>query len=180
MSLAEILENQHFNQFAAILAVTMAPGWRMRHPEVKSIRAALERLAKLAKGFPDLRQTFVEEWWSMMSELVMADVKLLHYSEEDAKWFYEVVYSDDARVTMSMMFAVASSRQDWFTAEQLGESTSDAASTWRNRAANDEIVGARKAGKTWIFNGLALRAYGVPVPSPMNVEVEVVDKESEE
>lgn len=173
MSYTEILENKSFNQFAAILAVTMSPGWRMNHPEIKSVRANLERLAKLSRSFPNPhpRQDFIDEWWSMLAELVMADVKLLRYSEDDAKWFYSIIYSDDARVTISMLFAVASTRQDWFTAEQLGESTPVAASTWRNRAANGEIVGATKAGKTWLFNGLALRAYGINVPSPMNIEV---------
>ena len=178
-SLTEILENPHFLQYAAILSVAMSPKWRMLHPEIPSVRSALEhRLSRLnramLKGADNIKQNFIGEWTSMFARIVEADPDL-YYRTEDVDWFVSVLDSDEqiARTTFSMLFAVASTRREFADAAQVAEATGEAESTWRNRGAAGEIIGAFKAGgKAWMFPVLSLRAYGIRnIPeAPRNVD----------
>lgn len=183
MKFTEIVHNPHVNHLAALLAVSMAPGWRMNHPEVPSVRAKIEELFKLLKGIeqPMIKAQFVTEFSQLLLRLKSADEKLF-YRQEDLDWLNKVLDDKDysqSKMIISFIFALSSTRQDWYTAEQLSELTGEGASTWRKRAVN--IIGAKQAGKTWIFPVLSLRAYGVDVPVPMTFEVEHEESnESEE
>ena len=173
---ADILRNQHFNQFAALFSVAMSPQWRMKHPSVPSVRETLElRLSKLnrslSKEATAIRNTFVYELVKMLTDIVEADPKL-RYSSADLDWLYSTIDADTASVTFAMMFAVASTPREYLSAEQVAEITGDAPSTWRARAADRKIAGAFKAGKTWMFPILSLRAYGVSVPDAMAIAPE--------
>lgn len=176
LSLSEILNNKHFNQIAAVLAIAQAPSWRTRHPEVPSVRAELEQLHRLlgGTGFPDTIKTeFTAKLTAMLVRVVSAD-QALSYNEDDFNWLVSVLDSEPhvAKMTLSMLFLASMTRQVWYTAEQVSEMTGEAAGTWRNRAASGSVIGAYKAGKTWLFPAMALRAYGVNVELPLKVEVE--------
>src|SRR6266487_3759867 len=180
-SLTEILDNQHFNQFAAILSVTMAPGWRMRHPEVPSIRGTVEyRLARLNRGMlkdaENIKRDFIGEWTDLFTQVVEADPGL-RYSVEDMDWFVAVMDGDEttARLTFSLLFAVASTRTTWLTLDKIAEITGKPDSTLRRHASEGRYAGARLAGKTWIVPLLSLKAY-YDIPGTMNIEVETSDE----
>jgi len=172
-TLTEILKNPHFNQFAAMFSVAMAPGWQMRHPEVPSVRAKLEWFARLFKdsSTPFDQVRFVEEWSKILTALTVADPNL-SYSTDDMDWFASVLDGKQANVTFSMLFAVASTPVLWLTLDQVADIAGGGASTWRKKASDGELVGARLAGKTWIIPQLSLKAYGIEIPTTMNIEID--------
>ena len=120
------------------------------------------------------RQEFIGAFTDFITAVVHADPKLF-YREEDMQWFTEVMEGNQALVTMSMLFAYASSKDAYLTPVQVAEATKDAESTWRNRAAAGEIIGAFKAGKQWLIPVTSLRAYGVNVEMPE----QEIDEDSE-
>lgn len=167
-SLTSITQNPHFNAFAALFSVAISANWRMRHPEVPDVRSTLDRLARLSRNLlkdaTSIRNSFIHEITILLVQIVEADPKL-HYSTEDLNWMFELLdgESGEARMILSMLFASAVSPRNFLTVEQVAEITGDGASTWRARAANGEIIGAWKAGKTWMFPLLSLKAYGVNI-----------------
>ncbi len=177
----DILRNKHFLQIASLLSVAQSPGWRMRHREMKSVRATLDELAKYIHGGSEafnssetLKTQFYSTLTLLLADIVMQDVKL-HYDQDDATWIVESLFSNQAAVTFSMLFAVSVSQQHWYSAEEVATFSGEAAGTWKNRAANNEVYAVERAGlRTWIFPELALRAFGVNVPN------EVLKIESEE
>jgi hypothetical protein len=178
INFSDILNNPHFSQFVVLLRVAMSQHWRMRHPEVPSVRSTIGyRLLKLSQSFskhaPSIRQDFLSEWTMMFASIVEADPKL-YYRTEDVDWFLGVLDGEYASLTMSMLFAAASSKQSYLTPAQVAEATGDGESSWRKRCADGEIIGAFKAGKQWLIPTTSLRAYGV------NVEVrgQEVDEEA--
>lgn len=185
-TLTSILENQHFNQFAAILSVAMSPKWRMAHPSVPSVQETLEyRLARMNRGMLKdanaIKRDFKDAWTKMFAQILDADPKL-RYRPEDDRWFTEVINGDEstARLTFSMLFAVATTRRTFLDAEQVAEITGEAKVTVRQKAERGEYIGAFKAGgKAWIIPELSLRAYGAKIPGT-SIRLEVEEAESEE
>lgn len=182
-SLTTILENPHFNQFAALLSIAMSPKWRMAHPEVPSVRSTIEhRLSRLNRGMlkdaTNIKRDFIKEWSTLFMQIVEADPRL-HYGVDDYDWFLEVMDGEEsiARTTFSMLFAVASTRRQFYSTEQVASFSDKAASTWRNLAAEGKIPGAFQVGNTnrWFFPELSLRAYGVKVPE---TSIEIIEEES--
>lgn len=174
-NLMDILNNPHFNHFAALLNVAMHPYWKQRHAEVPSVRETLGALGKLLHGdsFPEsIRQEFISKWTMLLVRIVEADPRL-HYYEEDMQWFFEVIFSEDAKLVMAMLFAVATSKQSWYTSEQVASATGQSASTWKDKAADGRFIGAWKAGKTWMFPALALRAQAVKIPMIVDEEEDI-------
>lgn len=177
--LTDIIHDPNFSQFAAILHTATRPGWRMKHAAFPTVNVTIERLFKLltrtTAGWPQMiKRDFLTEWTKLFTGLVEEDPKLF-YTVENQNWFTSVYGGDEseAKLIFSMLFTVAMARQEIYTAEQLEEITGVAAGTWRNRAARGEVVGANKAGKTWIFNSLALRAYGTETgDAPVQIETE--------
>lgn len=179
--LSDILHNNNFCQFAMILSVAMSPKWRRAHPEIPSVRETLEyRLSRLNRGMiqeqlSGIKLDFIKEWTGLFIHIVEADPDLF-YTTENMDWFGQVMDGDPgtARATFSMLFAVASTLRTLYTCEQVAEITGEAASTWRNRCAKGDIVGATKIGengKVWVIPSLSLQAYGVDVPSDLKVDV---------
>src|SRR5690242_14294040 len=147
-SLTAILQNKHFLQFAAILSVTMSPGWRMRHPEMPSTQSTIEySLSRLghstAKDAENIRRDFIDEWTNLFTQMVKADPGL-SYSVEDMDWFVEILDGDDgaARVTFSMLFAVASTSAIWLTLDMVSAITGTPESTLRRHASEGRFAGA--------------------------------------
>lgn len=174
---SEVLENPHFNQFVTLLRRAMSQHWRMRHPEVPSVRGAVEyRLMKLAKSLdaPAIKQDFLAEWVRLFSSTVEADPRLF-YRPEDVTWLVEVLDSEYAAVIMSMLFAAVSSKQDYVTPAQVAEATGTHESGWRNKAAAGALIGAVKYGKQWLIPVASLRAYGLDVDLP----AQALDEEQE-
>jgi hypothetical protein len=179
VELTEITKNKHFLQIASLLSVAQSAGWRMRHPEMKSVRATLDGLARMIRGgtaafnaSETLKHQFAAELTVLLADIVKQDPKL-HYSADDAKWIFETLYSEDAALVFSMLFAVSVSQQKWYSAEQVAEMTGKPAGTWKNRAAAGEIYGVERAGaRTWIFPSLELKARGISIPDNMSVEIE--------
>lgn len=170
-SLTATLHDPHFNSFAALFSIAISPKWRLAHPEVPDVRSILDRLARLSRSLPkdatSIRNSFVKEFTLLLVQIVEADSRL-HYSTDDLDWLYSMldgIESDPShvRAILSMLFAVAVTPREFLTVEQLVEVSGEGASTWRARAANGDIIGAWKAGKTWMFPVLSLRAYGVNV-----------------
>lgn len=172
-SLSTLTHNEHFLRFVAILSVPQSPGWRMRHPEVPSVRSTLDRLMKLGAGLPSpaIQVQFIGEFATMLLRIVEAD-ESLHYSGDDMDFIVQSASGDSAPLIFSLLLAYASAPVRWFGAEQLSEFTDKAASTWRNLAADGAIIGAKKIGKTWLFPESGVAAYGVPLPPPLRFEVE--------
>jgi hypothetical protein len=166
-TLTSILNNRHFAQFAAILSVAQSSSWRRSHPDIP-VLSSIERMVKLLRGGegfpPELRREFLAIWSILLSQIVMAGPRLF-YTEEDMHWLIDVLDGEasGAKMILMMLFAYASAKQSYISAEQVAEITGEGASTWRNRASAGKIVGARKIGKTWLFSTTALRAYGIEV-----------------
>ncbi len=167
----ELLSNEHLNRFAGLFAIAQAPGWRMRHPEIASVRGRLDRIARIIRGGESFDvSTFSAEWTKLLTDIVYADPDL-SYSSADLDWLYTLLKNQSqARVAIMLLLAAASSNSRWYTAEQLSEITGLSQVTWRKRAADDDAWMAQKRGKLWLFNELILRAHGVDLPQSMHVE----------
>lgn len=168
-----LLSNEHLNRFAGLFAITIAPGWRMRHPEVASVRGRLDQIARIIRGGEVFDvAAFNAEWTKLITDIVTAD-PALSYTSADLDWLYGLLDNQaQARVAIMLLLAVASSSTRWYTAEQLSEMTGLSQITWRKRAAEDPDWMAQKRGKLWLFNELVLRAHGVDVPRSMQIEIE--------
>lgn len=175
----DVLSNEHLNRFAGLLAIAQEPHWRARHPEVASVRERLEQLARMLTGGEAFDvPAFHMAWVKLVTDIVHADAAL-SYSSADLDWFYQTL--DDpahARMVFMLLFAVASHKPRWYTAEQLAEQTGLTNITWRKRAAENPGWLARKYGHTWLFSELILRARGVVTPS--SAHNEDASSESEE
>lgn len=169
---ADILRNPHFSQFAALLSVPYrSMWWRKRHPEVpfwSRINTITRLMHDGGLAHKSLRDQFIEEFTTLLMELVEADQKL-YYRMEDMDWFLETLSGQYATVTMAMLFAMASAKQTYLTPMEIAEATNTSESNWRNKAAAGEIIGAFKAGKQWLIPTTSLRAYGVSVEIPGQV-----------
>ena len=171
-TLTEIQNDPHFLQFASILQVAMTAEWRAHHSAVQPVR---ERFESLVKMLPDDstkpldKTSFLKAWTKLFVDLRNADSKL-QYTDADMDWFAAVFDGKQTVVTLSMLFAFASTPLQWITLEQMAENTDDASSTLRKRAARGEIPGARIVGKTYIVPELLLRAYGIEIPSKAEKE----------
>lgn len=167
----DLLNSEHLNRFAGLFAIAQAPGWRMRHPEVASVRGRLDRIARIVRGGETFDvSAFSAEWTKLLTDIVHADPDL-SYNSADLDWLYTLLKDQSlARVAIMLLLAVASSHPRWYTAEQLSAITGLSQITWRKRAADDPDWMAQKRGKTWLFNELVLRAHGVDIPQSMHVE----------
>jgi hypothetical protein len=186
-SLSEIINNPHFLQIASLLNVAQSARWRRAHPEMPNVRETLDRLARFIRGgsasfnhSDTLKHDFASEFTALLAEIVMQDVKL-QYSTQDAQWIFETLFSDGAAMVFSMLFAMSVSQQHWYSAEEVAAMTSnptDTAGAWKNKAARGEIYAVERAGqRTWMFPALELRARGIPVPPPINIEVSEPEEE---
>jgi hypothetical protein len=179
---ADILHNPHLNRFAGLFAIAMSPGWRMRHPEVASVRGRLDQIARIVRGGGQFdTQRLLADWTKLLVDIRSADSSL-YYTSDDMDWLIQVLSADyrQAGMTIMMLLAVASSNPRWYTCEQLGQMTNRKAITWKKRAAlPDNPWMVRTLGNTHLFNELVLRAHGVDVPRSMQVEIEEESSESE-
>jgi len=187
-SLTEIMNDPHFNQFAALLSLAMSTKFMMAHPEVPHVRATLEyRLMRLVRGYQEgatyIRDDIVKEFSHLIQQIADAD-KNYYYRPEDYEWFVEVMDdSATAQITLSAMFAVAVSRRTFYSLEQVaampdryGEMR--AAETLRQRAQKGEFIGAFKVGKTWMVPDLSLRATGIKMTeAPIEIVEEPISEE---
>lgn len=168
----DILRNEHLNRFAGLFAIAMAPGWRVHHSEVASVRGRLDQIARIVRGGQVFdTQRFLEEWTKLLVDIRSAD-PALYYTSADMDWLIEAlsVGYQHASMTIMLLLAVASSHPRWYTCEELAEVTTLSAVAWRKRADDPENPWmAQKRGKTWLFNELVLRAHGVDVPQSMQV-----------
>ena len=176
---SDILRNPHFNQFVALISVPYrSMHWRQNHPKVPfwtRIKTITKLMHDGGLAHEGIRNQFIGEFSTLIVELVDADPRLF-YRIEDMDWFVEALSGEYATVTMSMLFAMASSKQTYLTPAQIAEATDTAESTWRNKAAAGEIIGAFKAGKQWLIPTTSLRAYGVTV----ELDGQTIDEDSEE
>lgn len=169
----DILRNPHFSQFSALLSVPFRSyQWRHRNPEVP-FWTLWENCTKLLNdarfAHKESTQEFLHAFTDLITAITHADQKLF-YRQEDLLWLVQVLDGDRALVTMAMLFAYASASDTYLTPVQVAEATGTSESLWRNRAAANEIIGAHKAGKQWLFSRAALRAYGVMVDLPVGTE----------
>lgn len=180
-SYTDILRNPHFAGFASILSVPYRSyQWRNQRPHIP-FWLCTQELAKLLNGSglaqPALRDKFQEKFLKLIGEMRQADSRL-HYSNEDVQWLIDTLHGEQASVTMSMLFAMASAKPTYATPVQIAQATDTAESTWRNRAAAGDFVGAYKAGKQWLIPITSLRAQGVDVDIPA-IEVDGEPNEEE-
>jgi len=177
----DILKNPHFSQFAALLSVPYRSyQWRNQHPHIP-FWLRTQELSKLLNGgglaHPAMRDAFQEKFLKLINELRQADPRL-KYSEEDIAWLIDTLQSEQASVAMSMLLAMASAKTTYATPVQIANATETNESTWRNRAASGEFVGAYKAGKQWLIPIMSLRACGITVDIPaIDVDVEPDEEE---
>ncbi len=174
----DILRNPHFSQFVALISVPYrSMHWRQNHPKVPfwtRIKTITKLMHDGGLAHENLSNQFIGEFTTLIVELVDADPKLF-YRIEDMDWFIEALNGEYATVTMSMLFAMASSRPSLVTPAQIAEATGTSESNWRNKAAAGEIIGAFKAGKQWLIPTISLQAYGVNV----EIDGQILDEESE-
>lgn len=191
-SLSEIMNDPHFCQFAALLSLAMSPKFRMSHPEVPDVRATLEyRLIKLVRGYQEgateIRDKIIQEFSGLIRQIVETNPDKYFYRVEDYDWFLRIVEdSEIARFVLTALFAVSVSRRTFYSSEEVEampehDGKTRSAVWWRQRAQAGKIVGAFKAGNTWMFPDLSLRAIGVKVPgTPIEVIKEPIPEPEEE
>lgn len=165
-----VLRNEHLNRFAGLLAIAQEPHWRARHPEVASARGRLDQLVHMLTGGESFDvSAFNITWVKLVTDIVHADPKL-SYSSADLDWFYATLENPThARMVFTLLFAVASDKPRYYTAEQLAQYSGLSSITWRKRALNPDWL-ARQYGQTWLFSELILRACGVVVPPSAHSE----------
>lgn len=177
IKLGDIVRNPHFAQFAALLSVPQRSLlWRKKHPDVPfwlRMRTMVKLMHDGGLAHKKLRDQFAEQFTTLIAEVSQADPKLF-YRKEDMDWFLSVINGQYATLTMSMLFAYSSAKSTYATPAQIAEATSTAESTWRNKAAAGEIIGAVKLGKQWLIPLLSLRAYGINIE---NIAGQDVDEE---
>lgn len=163
---SSIMRNSHFNQFMMLLSVPFhSRRWRDEHPKVP-YWLLLEPLKKAVFGkgdvWPQYKQQAFSAFVNLLVALVEADDRF-RYSSEDMDWFVEMLDSEHGQVMLAMLLAAASCKSDYLTPVQVAEATHTAESTWRNRCASGEILGAVKAGKQWLIPTSSIRAYGYDI-----------------
>lgn len=165
VNFSDIMRNPHFSQFVAVLSVPYnSMYWRKQHPAVPFwlLSEELQKAVFCKDLWSQYRQRAFNAFVSMLVALVEADIRL-HYSIEDMDWLSETLYGPHGQVALSMLLACASSKQAYLTPVQTAKITNEAESTWRNRCADGEVIGARKAGKQWLIPTTTLQAYGYKV-----------------
>ncbi len=179
---SSIFRNPHFSQLAALVSAPYRSlRWRKNHPELPFwtlLEACNKRLNEVSFANKNTRVEFISAFTALITSLVEADSRLF-YRTEDMEWFADVMSGDRALVTMSMLFAAASSMQNYLTPVQVAEYTDTSESNWRNKAAAGEIVGAVKSGKQWLLPVVSLRAYGILQGEIPSTHYEEEDTESE-
>jgi hypothetical protein len=158
----EILRNEHFNNLAAILRVSLTDHWRNEHPSVPVLKRE-DDLAKLvfAKNWPVDKAEVLDCLTGWLTGLVQADPELMWYTMEDLDWLLGVLDSDDAKTVLSLFMAWIRAETEYLTPAEIAERTGTAESGWRNKAAAQEIPGAVKKGKQWLLPEVVLRAKGI-------------------
>ena len=161
-----ILRGKEFNQFAALLAVPFRSyRWRHQHPECP-FWALWENCVKWLKDQyfvqKSSRTEFLNAFTDLIGAIIHVDPKLF-YREEDMAWLIKVLDGERALVTMSMLFAYSAAKDSYLTPVQVAEITLTSESSWRNKAASGDLLGAFKAGKQWLIPVPALRAYGLDI-----------------
>jgi hypothetical protein len=175
----EITHNPHFSQFVALLSVPYGSmRWRQKHPEIPfwtRVKTIFKFLHDGGLAHTNLRNQFIDEFSTLITELVESDPKLF-YRVEDLDWFVEMLRGEYATVTMSMLFAMASCRQSYVTPVEAAVASGLAEITWRRRCERGDVIGALLKGKQWLIPTLTLQAYGYTVETPG----QVIDEEEEQ
>jgi hypothetical protein len=160
---SEVVRNPHFANLTAIMRVAFDPAWQRRHPRVP-FRLLEERFLTALDPDPKKidRDEVIAAFTDMIVSLAKADSRL-SYTEDDLKWFTEVVDQDDLKAIFMLLAAYWSAPDAYLTPAEVAELTSSSESNWRNKAAAGEIPGAVKKGKQWLLPVSVLRSRGVNV-----------------
>ena len=163
-----ILHNEHFNNFAAIIrAAYHSKQWQARTgvPVWTLVRNFDQATA------PDLgkqmdKADVLDAFTALVTALAAADGRLV-YSQDDMDWFISVLDSPSPLVPLNMLKAWFSAYDQMLTPAEVAEQTGTAESTWRNKAAAGEFPGAQKKGKQWLLPVSVLRSRGlISKPAP--------------
>jgi hypothetical protein len=163
-SLSSILINPHFVQLAAFLHVPYTDFlWSSRHPKIPA-QTLIAQMSKIAfKDGPLTRQNqsdFLSLFADYASQVVMEDTRLT-YSSEDARWLVEVLESEQAKVTLALLFAVAASREIYLTPAEVAAALGENEVVWRRRAEKKEVPGTIRKSRGWLMPLSGLRAIGL-------------------
>ena len=106
------------------------------------------------------KQEILVRFLALINAMHEADEQVT-WSEDNLRWFVELLDSDAARTVLSLLLAFASAHDEWLTPAEIAGMTNTAESGWRNKAAAGEIPGAYKKGKQWLIPAHTLRALGI-------------------
>jgi len=159
VSFSETIHNEHFCNLAAVIRVALGtPAWREQHPEVQFWSLWNDASDALNETmFAQDRAAFVGRFSVMLSALADADPRL-GYSETDLAWFVGAMDADDARVTASLLLAMAAAPDRTVTPAEAAEMTGFSESHWRNQAAAGDVPGAVKKGKQWLLPATVVKS----------------------
>jgi hypothetical protein len=159
----EVTQNEHFQNLAQIIRRPFnSLNWRSNHNNIPFWSMLKEVMSvKSAEYFrkPEGRNEFIGRFTSLLISLAQSDTEL-SYTTGDMDWFVGVMNGEFALPIMSMLFAYASAPTDMLTPAEIAEITSTSESSWRNRAAAGELVGAVKRGRQWLIPRAVIKSYG--------------------
>jgi len=164
MKYADVLQNDHFNNLAAIFRVAFRSNyWRSKHAHVP-VFTLLESFYDVSSAEIFNSSEVLITFTSTITAIVSADSDLF-YTTDDMDWFVSVLSGDpsEARAILAMFMAFYSSPDEVLTPAEVANQTGTAESTWRNKAAAGEIPGAIKLGKQWLLPVRILKMRGVNV-----------------
>jgi len=171
MKYSDILNNNHFNNLAAIIRIPcQSEDWRRQHPEM-AFWNQVDGLNKIKteQHFAKDRAEFVSRFCEFLTSLTETDPRLA-YTADDLAWFVGAMDTPEALIISSLLFAWFSAPDTMLTPVEVASITGTAESTWRNKAASGNVPGAIKKGKQWLLPASVLRAQGIIANIPRQAD----------
>lgn len=164
-SLSAILKNPHFVQLACFIGVPYRePYWGQRHPEIPA-KLLINGMTRIAfKGSSPLtrdeQERFLGLFADFASQVVMADMRL-SYGIDDMDWLLETLSGPYGKVTLSMLFAVASCKEHYFSPGEVAELLEENEVVWRRKAQRHEVPGTIHKSRGYLIPLSGLQSIGL-------------------
>jgi hypothetical protein len=165
MKFSEVMDNAHFNTFAAIMRVPMhSSTFRRQHPALP-FWTLWERVSGVTDvaHFKTHRQEVIDRFTDLVGAITR-EAPWRPVSAEDWRWFYSVMDSPEARTIFGMLLASASAADRLVTPQEVASITRESEEVWRKRAREGKVPGAAQKGGTWLLPVSVLRSQGIRLP----------------
>lgn len=165
MQFLDVVKNEHFTNFTCLLRGPWeSRAWQNQHNI--PVFARINQLSKLvfSDGQISDRDKFVSEFLGLCTDVAKASGVQL--TTDDLGWFAATLDGPAAQAIMGLLFACISAPDTMLTPAEVATISGTAESTWRNKAAAGEILGAVKKGKQWLLPASWLLSRGVIAEIP--------------